>query len=803
MRENVFSRWCIILAMRKNRLPFNVRGLLDVQTGSEELITYGMADIDREGRYRTIYLCLREDELVLLFTDQTSAVLSSGHKDESDEMEEQLSGKRRRDESERAALLSIERIPFSQYKKPRLLNETVGGVLIMSTEDGEDHIICRFSGSRFKDMNRLLQIMNQVLAGEEPKEPERKGRHAEVDEYCSTCGRRYPDSGREFCPYCMKKRNIFWRLLSYFKPYRLRFTVLLLMIGLSSGLNALAPFLTGSVLYDQVLGQNPEWLQRMEGLGLPGTALGMLALLVLLIFALRLLQQITGILHGRLSAYIVPGVVTSLKNTVFEALSRLSISFFTKRQTGSLMERVNGDAEEVSQFFIDGLPYFLFNVLTIIVAAFIMFRMHVTLAILALVLLPPLFLVSYYLMPRIWYAWGRRSRANRRVWSVLNDALVGARVIRAFGQADRNNEGFKHVSTNLRTAEMNIVKYRNSFNVSYSIAEQLPTLFVWVAGAVIILRSGGAFQYGQLLTFTGYLAMMQGPIRFFASFSQTYTQAMNASQRMFEIADAQPEVVEMDSAKDKAIDGSIELRNLTFAYEVNNPVLHNINLKVHAGESIGIVGKSGAGKSTLVNLIARLYDATEGEILVDGVDVRDLTFKSLRSAVSMVSQESYIFMGTVAENIAYGRPDATRREIMDAAISAGAHSFISMLPDGYDTMIGSGRRKLSGGERQRVSIARAILTNPKILVLDEATASVDTETERLIQASLTKLTESRTSLSIAHRLSTLRDVDRIIVLENGHLVEEGTHEELMANPEGEYFKLAKIQTEALAMRGEV
>lgn len=789
--------------MKKQKLPISVRGLLGVQTGTEELITYGLADIDREGRYRSIYLCLRSSELILLLTDQNSAVLSSGQLQENDDLDDDaaLAADQKHQVTERAELVSMERFVFDRYKNPRLLNEAVGGVLIMSTEDGDDHIVCRFSGSRFKDMNRLVLIMKQVLAGEEPHEPDRKGRHVEVEEFCPSCGRRYPDAGRAFCPHCMKKRNILVRLISFFKAYKLRFAFLLLMIGFSSVLNAFTPYLTGSVLYDQVLGRNPEWLANMERLGLPGTALGMLGVLVLTIFLMRILQQITGIIHGRLSAYIVPGVVTSLKNTVFEALSRLSISFFTKRQTGSLMERVNGDAEEVSQFFIDGLPYFLFNILTIVAAAVIMFRMNLILALLSLVLLPPLFLVSYYLMPRIWYAFGRRSRANRRTWSVLNDALTGARVIRAFGQAERNNESFEKVSSNLRSTEMNIIRYRNSFNVSYSIAEQLPTLFVWVVGASLILNSGGDFQYGQLLTFTGYLAMMQGPIRFFASFSQTYTQAMNASQRMFEIVDAQPEVVESPDAVTKKIDGDIELKNVTFAYEVNNPVLHDISLKVKAGESLGIVGKSGAGKSTLVNLIARLYDVTDGEILVDGMNVRELKFNSLRSAVSMVSQESYIFMGTVAENIAYGRPEASLADIVEAAIAAGAHSFISMLPDGYDTVIGSGRRKLSGGERQRVSIARAILTNPKILVLDEATASVDTETERQIQASLTRLTENRTSLSIAHRLSTLRDVDRIIVLENGRLVEEGTHEELMANPEGEYYKLSMIQTEALAMRG--
>lgn len=754
--------------MKYAKLSLEIRELLDNEAGTDEWIAVAQADIDREGNYSKIYLSLLKNELLYLQVDDA------------------------------VQLVSKERFVFDQFDDPKILNETVGAVLTMRNRNGEDQIICRFSGSRMKEMNRLLENLKQITGGNPVDIPAHLA--DESEDYCDTCGRHYPDHGRKFCPHCMKKRHILLRLLGYFKPYRFRFALLLIMIGLTSALNALLPYLTGSLLYDEILGQNAAWFTEMEALGLPGTAAAWLFLLFITLAAVRLFQQLASIIHGRLAAYIVPGMVTSLKNTVFEALSRLSISFFTKRQTGSLMERVNGDAEEVSQFFIDGLPFFLFNILTIVGAAIIMFRMNVLLAVLSLVLLPPLFWVSYYLMPRIWYAYGRRSRANRRVWSVLNDALVGARVIRAFGQEERNNRSFEQVSSNLRNTEMNIVRYSNSFSVSYSIAEQLPVLFVWVVGAVLILQPGDGLMYGQLLTFSGYLAMMQGPIRFFSVFSQIYTLAMNSTQRMFEIADAKPEVMEADEPIYKEIQGDIELRGVSFSYDVNHPVLHNINLKIKGGESLGIVGKSGAGKSTLVNLIARLYDPTEGEILVDGINVRDLAFSSLRSAVSMVSQESYIFMGTIAENIAYGRPEASRRDIVSAAVAAGAHTFISGLPDGYDSLIGSGRRKLSGGERQRVSIARAILTNPKILVLDEATASVDTETERQIQASLTQLTANRSSLSIAHRLSTLRDVDRIIVLDNGRLVEEGTHEELLANSESEYYKLTKIQTEALAMR---
>lgn len=276
---------------------------------------------------------------------------------------------------------------------------------------------------------------------------------------------------------------------------------------------------------------------------------------------------------------------------------------------------------------------------------------------------------------------------------------------------------------------------------------------------------------------------------------------MNSAQRIFEILDAKPDVTEKPSAKPKPdIKGEITLKNVTFGYEENREVLKNISLSVNAGEMLGIVGKSGAGKTTLVNLITRLYDVSEGEILIDGVNVRDMRFCDLRKNIALVSQETYIFKGTIFENIAYANPKAGRKEVLEAAIAASAHDFICKLPDGYDTEVGSGGRGLSGGERQRISIARAILANPKILILDEATAAVDTETEKNIQSALKELIKNRTTLSIAHRLSTLRDADKLIVIDDGKLVEEGTHGELIRK-KGEYFKLYQIQSKALAMRG--
>ena len=497
---------------------------------------------------------------------------------------------------------------------------------------------------------------------------------------------------------------------------------------------------------------------------------------------------------------MVPDIVCKLKQRVFDSLKDLSVGFFTRRQTGSLMQRVNGDANEVMGFFIDGLPYFLFNVVTMALSIFVMFSMNWKLALVAIVMLPPAAIVCYVVGPRYWHANGRRARMVRSMYSLLNDDIVGARVVRAFGQEKNENKRFDKVNERVRAAEMRVVHYGNQYDIAYSLTRDIPNLLVWSVGALILLNSPGNFTYGELLTFVSYLTMLQGPLEFFSDVFRWWASSMNSAQRVFEIIDSHPEIEEKENPLQLDIQGDVELRGVSFSYEPNKPVLKDISFHIHEGEMLGIVGKSGAGKSTLVNLISRLYDPDDGEVLLDGNNVKDISFASLRGAVAMVSQETYIFMGTVAENIAYARPDASREEIVRAAIAASAHGFICRLPDGYDTVIGSGGRELSGGERQRVSIARAILADPKILVLDEATASVDTETERAIQASLEKLIQGRTTISIAHRLSTLRNADRLIVLDNGRLVESGTHEELVQQ-RGVYYKLLQLQSKALAMRG--
>lgn len=772
------------------------------------------ADMTNDGELRYLYLLLTDTELVFVVTAVTEKMQFGGF----------LPRERRLKPDD---IAEVHTYPLNTLSHPTICPQVVGGLLVV-TIDGEETWLCRFSSARLRGMQRFVRRLQQEM-GEEPADfapragrpprgghggphghggpppgggpggpggpPPGGGDDDEETACCPQCGMPYPERGRAVCPRCMEKRTVFLRILSCFKEYKGRLSVMLLCIAASGVLNAVWPYLSGTVLYDQVLAKKAE-VGEITG----GNFVLLLGLLTLTMVGVKLLQQITGIIQGRMVGYMVPGVVYQLKTKVFSALQRLSIGFFTRRQTGSLMQRVNGDAGEVTHLFIDGLPYLVFNVLTILAAVGFMLTIDWRLTLVAVLLIPPLFLISYKLLPRCWHAHGRRAKVMRSLYSVLNDNLTGARVVKTFGREDSENTRFDKVNNRVRDAEMNVVRYRNRFDATYSVGRDLPVVLVWCVGAFLILSSSGEFTYGQLITFVNYLTMMQGPMIFFSDMFQWWTNSMNAAQRIFEIIDAVPDIVEKEDAVTTTIRGDVTLQGVCFGYDPHKEILHNIDLEVKAGEMLGIVGKSGAGKSTLVNLISRLYDADRGEVLLDGINVKDLSFSSLRGAVAMVSQETYIFMGTIAENIAYARPDATREEIVQAAIAASAHPFICRLPDGYDTVIGRGGRQLSGGERQRLSIARAILADPRILVLDEATASVDTETERAIQASLEKLIKGRTTISIAHRLSTLREADRLIVIDDGRVVESGTHDQLVRQ-KGEYYKLLQLQSKALAMRG--
>lgn len=681
-------------------------------------------------------------------------------------------------------------------KEFNVVRQVNGGMLFVTTEKGEDVVLLEFSNSRMEGFDRLCRIFRKQKEGKELTEDDFKSRVK--FECCPKCGTLYPNQERKVCPKCTDKRSQFLRVLAYFKPYKLQIVIMMLCFLLTALLNLAWPYLNGRILYDKVLAKDAEFL---EFVGLPaGKFVTLLGFVVLTMVFCKVINQILSIIHGVMVAKIVPGVVRDIKADVFKSMGKLSISFYNNRETGGLMTRVLSDANEVTTFFIDCLPFFFVHGFTIISTCIVMFSLNVGLAAVSLVLLPFLVVISVKMLPRLWSIYGRRHRAQRSMNGQINDNITGARVVKAFGQEEKEVKRFGNYNGRVRDTELSVVAFDNRFYALYTAVQQLATFVVWGVGGVMIIGRFG-MEFGLLVTFIGYVSELRGPLEFMSRCFRMYTASMNSAQRIFEIIDAVPEILESEEpVRPEYIRGEIELKNVTFGYEANKPVLENISFHVNAGDVLGIVGRSGAGKSTLVNLISRLYDPQEGSILIDGIDVKDMGFEELRKSVAMVSQETYIFMGTVAENIAYAKPDASYEEIVAAAVRASAHDFICKMPDGYDTMLGSSGRSLSGGERQRISIARAILANPRILILDEATASVDTETEQAIQASLEELVKGRTTLSIAHRLSTLNNADYLLVIDDGKIAEQGTHRELIEK-KGIFHKLMQLQTKALAMRG--
>lgn len=681
---------------------------------------------------------------------------------------------------------------LSEIKVMRIL---CGGYLYTTEESVK---LAAFSNTKMGDAMRMVKLFEKLKKDGKLTEEDLKEKDNEKEEYCPKCGALYPDKDRKICPKCTNNRSVFIRTLSYFKPFLPQMLIMVLCYLGTAGLNLVWPYLNGTILYDRVL-MRDEKLAEM--LNVPIAKYTVVLLLVVITMLLtKIVIQALGILQGVLTAKVVPSVVKNLESQVFKSMGQLSISFYNSRQTGSLMTRVLSDAERVTGFYIDGLPYLFINVFTLTATAIVMFMMNWKLALAALIFVPILFMVSFYMLPRLWSFYGKRHRAERTLNSRLNDNLTGARVVKAFGQQENEIDRFDKANQRVRNSELSLVGYDNRFYALYSSMENIAQLIVWGVGSYFVLKYTD-MKVGALITFVGYVSQLNGPLDFLSHVFRWGADSMNSAQRMFEIIDAVPEITEKpDAVRLENLKGDIELKNVTFGYEPHKPVLKNVSMKIEGGKMLGIVGRSGAGKSTLVNLISRLYDPQEGSITLDGYDLKDISFDSLRGNVAMVSQETFIFMGTVAENIAYAKPEASKSEIIAAAVLASAHDFICKMPDGYDTLIGASGRSLSGGEKQRISIARAILANPKILILDEATASVDTETEKAIQESINYLIKDRTTISIAHRLSTLRDADRLIVIDNGEVTEEGTHDELVQK-KGTYYKLKELQTKALAMRG--
>ena len=668
---------------------------------------------------------------------------------------------------------------YEQLSELKIENMVSSGILI-GVGTGADELVCRFSNTRAKEFGHFVKVVNKLIGDEKLEDADR-----EVEDFapvCPTCGLRYPDAKRKVCPKCLDKRSLFIRLLGYLPRYKYAIIIILLCIVASSILRLFAPFLGGRILFDEVLHADGKYH-------------GHIVEVVLLMLGSSLLSILFDIMYGRVNAKLTAKVFYDLKTDIYTNMQRLSYGFFTKKQTGGLMTRINWDALQHQYLFIDGVPFFLANSFNVLGILIVMFALNWKLGLMVLAPTPIIILVSRKLLSKIWSLLSRRFRRRRFLNSLVNDALTGVRVVKAFGKEAEEIQRFRPANFGVFSANMRFIRFENTVFPFLFFVMRLGGLIVWAFGGWAVVQ--GTVSFGLLMSFVGYIALIYQPLQFMTMIADWGSNAMNAAQRIFEIIDSVSDVRERENPVHLPnIRGKIDVRNVTFSYEPNKPVLHNVTFSISAGEMVGLVGHTGAGKSTITNLITRLYDVEEGEIAIDGVNVKDLSVSELRSQIGIVLQDTFLFNGTIAENISYAKPKSSRTEVVEAAKTANAHDFIIKLPDGYDTLLGKKGKDLSGGEKQRIAIARAILLSPRILVFDEATSSVDTQTEQKIQEAIGKMVEGRTTIAIAHRLSTLRRANRLVVLNEGKIEEMGTHDELIKK-RGKYYEMVKKEREAL------
>jgi ATP-binding cassette subfamily B protein len=742
------------------QLPAEVRAGADGQLDGQTIVSWSEFDLDERNHYCRRFAVLTESRLIILANGQRSVL----------------------------AIKDIDEVKIVEQLGLDRMVVIVGGKVAAEL---------RYTRRHRRSMSRLERKLQRRLprkdSDSEPPPPdwlEVVEREAEKKELCPKCGQVIPSYAEGVCPQCLHNRRILWRLMGVARPYRPQLIVALLLTLLVAALTATLPALNKQLIDDAVIPLNLSRLWLWVGT----------------IAAVVLVNEAVSGVRMYILARVGTSITADLRHMVYAHLHELSLRYFGKRRTGSLITRVTSDTDRLWDFIAFGSINLVRDIAMIGMTAGVMFYLNWKLALIALLPLPALGVVTYFRGMKMQRLWGRLWTYWSRITAVVGDALPGVRVVKAFANEKREIARFDARSNEYTFKEQEIHKVWTTLGPIVSAMMRMGGLLVWLAGGYIIIRWPEKDPTGQiinpgntvgvLVAFTQSLWMFYQPIMELANSSRMITRAASSAQRVFEVLDTQPDIYSRDHPVIKErLEGRVEFKQVSFSYEGAQPALREVSLVAEPGQMIGLCGPSGAGKSTLVNLICRFYDVTDGQILIDGVDIRDYDVKWLRRQVGIVLQEPYLFHGTIADNIRYGNPTASDAEVIRAAKAANAHDFIVGFPDGYDTMVGERGQSLSGGERQRVSIARAILHNPRILILDEATNSVDSETEMQIQQALDRLVAGRTTFAIAHRLSTLQSADRLIVLEKGRIVEQGLHAELVDKEGGVYARLHKTQME--------
>ncbi|MBN1671695.1 MAG: ABC transporter ATP-binding protein [Kiritimatiellae bacterium] len=661
------------------------------------------------------------------------------------------------------------------------VDELFGGARLLAvTEQGPCELI-RYSKVFVPEFGTFARVINQLMAGRPPELPEE-----DEPAYCPKCGRPLAERGIK-CPLCVRRWDVFKRLVLLLRPYRARALTLVGITFLGVTAQMFPPYITKRIVDDVIkgglYGQLSWWIFAMLGSG----------------SAFLLSRFMT----GSLNAWLASRLIADLRIQLHDVVQRLRLGYINRRGSGTLISRIMSDTMDLRHFLIEGMPFLMVNMISFAVIATILIALDWKLALLVFLPVPFLTGGATWFWKKLIPLFHKRMTIYASLYSIVNETLGGIRVVKAFTQERRRGSEFTRGNMKYFQTEFRINKTFVGFEEVMFWIMQVGVTAVWFLAAYRLSRQDPSITLGDLLAFVGYIWLFYGPLQWFTIVLNWMTHAFSSAERIFAVIDTPPEIYDAPGAVAiPRMRGAIAFRDVHFSYEKGKEVIKGLSFEIEPGEMVGLVGRSGAGKSTIISLICRFHDVEAGEIRIDGHPIKKIKLEQVRRQIGMVMQDTFLFNVSILENIRYGSPDSSFEDVVRAAKAAYAHEFILDKEDGYDTLIGEQGEGLSGGEKQRLAIARAILHDPPILILDEATSSVDSETEKQIQEAIANLVRGRTTIAIAHRLATLKNASRLFVIDDGKMVERGTHEELMAK-EGEYFKLVQTQTELNKIRAEV